>query len=70
MSGAKIITLKVMGSKVKVLEGTTASTVQDVINEIGLDGKYTANVNGRPAEMSTRLDSGAFVVLSPAVKGA
>lgn len=66
----KVITIKVMGSEAQVLEGTTASTVQDVIDELELDGKYTANVNGRPATMSTALDNGAFLILSPAVKGA
>lgn len=67
---SKVITVKVMGSEAQVLDGTTASTVEEVIAELELDGKYTANVNGRPATMTTVLDNGAFLILSPAVKGA
>lgn len=59
-----------MGSEAQVLDGTTASTVQEVINELGLEGKYTVNMNGRPAQLTSTFETGAFIVLSPAVKGA
>lgn len=66
----KVVTVKVMGSEAQVLDGTTASTVQEVINELGLEGKYTVNMNGRSAQLTSTFESGAFIVLSPAVKGA
>jgi len=46
-----------------------ADTVQDVFDTLGLEGNYTASVNGDPASMDTRLNDEDFVSFAPKVKG-
>lgn len=57
---------QVLGGQEKVLD---ANTVQDVYSALGLNGTYTATVNGEPAEMDTELNDYEFVSFAPAVKG-
>jgi hypothetical protein len=64
------VTVKIMGKSAQVLEDFTGTTVQDVISFLGLEGTYTANLTGSPATMTSSLSNGAYLVLSPAVKGA
>ncbi len=59
-----------MGKPAQVLENFTGTTVSDIKSFLSLDGNYTANIGGSPANMESELSDGAFVVLSPAVKGA
>lgn len=46
-----------------------ADTVADVKRTLGLDGNYTASVDGEPADDGTLLSDEQFVSLAPAVKG-
>lgn len=63
---AKNITAQVLGGSPKVIE---AETVQDAFNALGLNGNYTATINGDAAEMSDGLDDYSFVSFAQAVKG-
>ncbi len=62
------VTYKVLGGKAKDITLDARSTVGDLKEEVGLE-KYTASVNGTPANDSTRLQDNDFVTLSEAVKG-
>jgi len=63
---AEKITGQVVGGAPKIVE---AGTVEDVYNALGLDGSYTATVNGEPASMGDELEDYAFVSFSEKVKG-
>ena len=67
MSRAKNITAQVIGGESVVLD--KCATVEDAFEELGLEGSYTATVNGEPADMDQELDDYEFVTFSPAVKG-
>ncbi len=66
----KTVTVKVMGQSAQVYEDFAGSTISDLKNHIDLEGKYTANANGEPASDNTIVKDGAYIVLSPSVKGA
>ena len=66
----KTITVKIMGKAAQVIEGFEGSTVQDVLTHLGETGNFTFNINGSPATKDSLLSDGAFLVLSPSVKGA
>lgn len=65
---ASNVTTQVLGSPAKVLEGEVR-TIRDAFNELGLEGNYTATVNGEPADMDDALDSYSFVSFTKSVKG-
>ncbi len=67
MSRAKKVTAQVLGGEAQVLD--RCSTVEDAFEELGLDGSYTATVNGEPVDMDYELSDYEFVCFSPAVKG-
>lgn len=66
----KTITVKVMGRSAEVLEDFEGSTIQDVKAHLDLDGNYTVNMAGKPAQLSDSLVDGAYLVFAPSVKGA
>lgn len=66
----KTITVKVMGKPAMVLEEFEGTKVSEVLSHLSLDGKYTINLGGKPANEDTDLVDGAYIVLSPSVKGA
>lgn len=68
MSG-KTITVKVLGKPAEAVENFSG-TIQDAINQLGLEGTFTASVNGNPALLSSEVVDMGFVTLTPAVKGA
>lgn len=47
----------------------TADTVEEVKSALGLEGNYTAMVNGENADLESELVDEDFVSFSPAVKG-
>ena len=64
---AKNITGQVLGGIARPnLEGRR---VRDIYQGLGLNGTYTATVNGETANMDEELDDYAFVSFAPAVKG-
>lgn len=63
---AKNVTAQVLGGSAKVLE---VDTVQDAYNQLKLDGKYTATINGEPADLDEEVEDYAFISFSAAVKG-
>ena len=67
MSRRKKITAQVIGGESQVLED--CDSVQEAYDELGLDGDYTASVNGEPADMDQELNEYEFVTFSSAVKG-
>jgi len=67
MRGARNVTAQVLGGEPTVLEGV--ETVGDALSELGLEGNYTATVNGDPADMSQELEDYEFISFSSAVKG-
>lgn len=64
---ANNVTAQALGSQAKVL--SNVSTVADVKAQLGLDGNYTATVNGEPADMEDELDDYSFVSFTKSVKG-
>ena len=64
---ARHVTGQVLGGQPKA--GIEADTVQDVYDALGLDGNFTATINGEPADMDDELDEYSFVSFSAAVKG-
>ena len=64
---AKNVTGQILGGDPEA--GIAADTVLEVFEALGLDGAYTATINGEPAEMEDSLDEYSFVCFSPAVKG-
>lgn len=64
---ANEVTGKVLGGQAKT--GLTARKVKDVFSHLGLNGTYTATVNGEPAQMDDCLEDYNNVTFSPAVKG-
>lgn len=66
----KTITVKVMGRSAQVLEEFEGQTIQDVKEHLDLEGNYTVNMGGKPAQLSDSLVDGAYIVFAPSVKGA
>lgn len=66
----KTVTVKIMGSSAEVYEDFEGRTLADLKEHIELEGNYTANIGGSPAEDTTAVNDHAFVVFSPSVKGA
>lgn len=64
---AKNVTAQVLGSQAKVLDH--ASSIADAKSQLGLDGNYTATVNGEPADMEDELEDYSFVSFTKSVKG-
>lgn len=64
---AKKVTVQVLGGEPTVCD--CLSTVEDAFNELGLEGTYSATVNGEPADFSQVLEDFNYVCFSPAVKG-
>lgn len=64
---AQNVTAQVLGGQATVFNGI--ETVQDLFNEMGLDGNYAVTVNGDAARLDTELDDFQFVSFAPAVKG-
>lgn len=58
---------QVLGGDKTVLENV--DTLQDVMDELELDGTYAASVNGEPATPDTEIPEGAFVSFAAPVKG-
>jgi len=61
------VTAQVMGGQVKLVDNV--ETVQDVLNQLGVEGAYIPMVNGEPATLNTELNDYEFVSFSPDVKG-
>lgn len=58
---------KVIGGTLKEYSGI--STVGDLASSMSLEGNYTAQVNGEPAEFGDYLENTDFVTFTKAVKG-
>ena len=67
MRGAKNVTAQVLGGEAQVLNGV--NTVEEALQELGLEGNYTATVNGEPVDMDYELEDYEFISFSSAVKG-
>lgn len=67
MAKAKKVTAQVLGGEAQILD--CVDTVQEAFEELGLEGSYTATVNGDPADMDQELSDYEYVSFSPAVKG-
>lgn len=67
MRGARNVTAQVLGGEAQVLNGV--ETVGDALEELGLDGNYTATVNGEPVDLDYELSDYEFISFSSAVKG-
>ncbi len=65
---AKKVRAQVLGGTEKEISAN-ASTVNDVKNELGLSGDYTAQINGEDAEMSDSISDFQFITFAKAVKG-
>lgn len=64
---ANKVTAQVIGGQPKTLD--QCDTVQDALSSLGLEGNFTATVNGDPADLEDSLDDFSFVAFSAAVKG-
>ena len=64
---AKNITGQVVGGRPQTL--AEAFTVQNVFDALGLDGTYTATVNGESAELSASIADFSFISFAEKVKG-
>ena len=63
------VIVQVTGKDKQIFDGV--ETVADVKGRLGSEySKYSVSVNGEPADNDTHLESGDFVTLAPAVKGA
>lgn len=60
------VNVQVIGGAIKQIEANTVGDVKTAMDA----GKYTATVNGEPAEDSYVLSDYEFVALAPQVKGA
>lgn len=58
---------KVIGGTLKEYSGITS--VSDLANVMGLEGNYTAQVNGEPADFDDYLEDTDYVTFTKAVKG-
>ena len=58
---------KVIGGTLKEYSGITS--VSDLAGAMGLEGNYTAQVNGEPADFSDYLEDTDYVTFTKAVKG-
>jgi hypothetical protein len=57
---------KVVGGKVKEFD---VETVRELKEEMGLEGNYSAQINGEPADLSDDLNDHDFVTFTQSVKG-
>lgn len=64
---ANKVTVEVTGKDAKVLNDV--NTVGDVMTQLGVE-KYSATVNGEPADKSYVLSDFEYVTLAPQVKAA
>ena len=58
---------KVIGGTLQEYAGV--NTVSDLASAMGLEGNYTAQVNGEPADFGDELKDTDFVTFTKAVKG-
>ncbi len=65
MSSVKVTISKLGGQTVEV----EASTVEQAIKAYGLDGNYSAKVNGVDKPLTTALDAGQHIMIGDKVKG-
>jgi len=63
------VTAQVVGGRKQVLELSEGSTVKDAMQAIGLEGSYSASVNGSPATLDEKLNDYVFVTFSEKIKG-
>lgn len=63
---ANNVIAQVLGGQKKVLDNV--ATVGDVKKQLGVES-YSASVDGDAASNDQELEDGAFVTMSPAVKG-
>jgi len=63
---ANNVTGMVTGGQPKIL---AANSVAEVKAELGLDGNYSATINGEPASLSDSLSDYDFVSFAESVKG-
>lgn len=61
------VTAQVVGGQAQTFEGI--DTVEQAKAKLGLDGNYSATVNGEPADMDEDLPDFAFVTFAKSVKG-
>lgn len=61
------ITAQALGGE--TVPNLEVATVQEAFDKLGLDGSYSATVNGEPADMEDEVEDYAFVSFSPSVKG-
>lgn len=66
MSNKVTVAARVIGGS---LQEYQASSVQDVYNQMGLTGSYTATVNGDAADFSDSIESDSFLTFTKSVKG-
>ena len=64
---AKTITAQAIGGEQKT--NLEADTVADLKEQLGLNGNYTATVNGQPADEDQELVDFNHVTFAPSVKG-
>jgi hypothetical protein len=65
------VTVKIMGrAQPEVIEDFSGTTVQELMNRLNLAGNYTINIGGVPAQTTSTLVFGSYVVFAPSVKGA
>ena len=60
------VAAKVVGGSLKEFSASTVSELKDLM---GLEGSYTAQINGEPADMDDYLEDTDFVTFTKAVKG-
>lgn len=66
---SKVVTLVVSGMPPKAIE-TDADTVQELLEEEGVEGTFAVRINKQAATMESSLDDGSYVVLGEKIKGA
>lgn len=65
---AKKVTIEALGGEPMVCDNL--NTIQDAFNQLGLEGSYSASVDGEPvADMLHLLQDYNYVSFAPAVKG-
>jgi sulfur carrier protein ThiS len=64
---ANKVTIQVLGGQPKVVDGVVS--VADAISALGLEGQYTATINGEPASLDSDVMDFEYIALAPAVKG-
>lgn len=64
---AKNVTVQLLGGKANVV--SNVDTVKEAIEAAGLEGNFTATINGEQASMGDDLKDFQYVNLAAAVKG-